>query len=63
MNVGCVASMWVARVLTPFTWLYVPVRIEARLGAHSEFVTKQFSSLAPRAPISSMRGVRLTTEP
>jgi len=37
-NVGWSASKWVTRVVTPLTWLYVPVRMEARLGAHSELV-------------------------
>ncbi len=35
----------------------------ARLGEHSELVTKQLSNRAPLVPISSMRGVVLTTEP
>lgn len=55
--------MKVRSVRTPLTWLWVPVRIDARLGAHSEFVTKHFSKRTPAAPIASMCGVRLTTEP
>ena len=41
----------------------MPVRIEARLGEHSELVTKQLSNRHPSWAISSMRGVRLTTDP
>jgi hypothetical protein len=41
----------------------VPVSIVARLGEQSEFVAKQDSNSTPCSSISSMRGVRFTTEP
>src|SRR6185369_11967274 len=63
MNVGWLASIGVVSVVTPFTWLYVPVRIEARLGEQSEFVAKQLVNRQPRSAISSILGVRLTADP
>ena len=63
MNVGWLASIGVERVVTPLTWLYVPVTIDARLGVHRAFVAKQLSNRQPHAAISSIRGVSLTTEP
>jgi hypothetical protein len=62
-KVGWDASMNVSSVVTPLTWLYVPVRIDARLGAHSEFVAKRLSRRTPVAAMASMCGVRLTTDP
>jgi len=44
-------------VVTPLTWLYVPVRIAARLGAHSELVQQAASKRIPAAAIRSMFGV------
>ncbi len=63
MKVGWAASIGVASVVTPFTWLWVPVRMLARLGEHSAFAAKQFSNRHPSSAISSMRGVVFTTEP
>jgi len=63
MNVGWLASIGVETVVTPLMWLYVPVRIDARLGVHRAFVAKQLSNRQPLAAISSIRGVSLTTEP
>ena len=56
-------SIGVDRVVTPLTWLWVPVRIEARLGVQMEFVQKQSSITQPREAISSRCGVTLTTDP
>ena len=33
--------MWAPMVVTPLMWLYVPVRMPARLGSHSELVTAE----------------------
>ena len=63
MNVGCDASIGVNSVSTPFTCEYVPVRIEARDGAHSELVANRLSNRTPHAANSSMRGVSFTTDP
>src|SRR5690625_6521352 len=41
----------------------MPVRIEARLGVHTEFVQKQLSTRRPRSAIASMCGVCVTTDP
>jgi hypothetical protein len=40
----------------------VPVKIDARLGEHNELVTRQFSKSHPDSAISSIRGVRFTTD-
>ncbi len=45
-------SMCVSSVVTPFTWLYVPVRIAARLGVQIALVQKHESN---RIPLSAMR--------
>lgn len=45
------------RVVTPFTWLYVPVSIDARLGEQIELVQKQASKRIPSAAIRSRCGV------
>ena len=49
--------------MTPFTWLYVPVRIDARLGVQIEFVQKQLSNRMPSAAMRSMFGVWLIRLP
>ncbi len=56
-------SSFVSRVVTPLTWLYVPVRIDARLGAQIELVQKHESNRMPPSAIRSMFGVRLITDP
>src|SRR5690625_5836312 len=56
--VGSEASKEECRVVTPLRWLCMPVRIEARLGVHTEFVQKQLSTRRPRSAIASMCGVR-----
>ena len=45
------------------TWLYVPVRMAARLGAQIELVQKQLSNLIPPAARRSRCGVRFTRLP
>ena len=62
-EVGRDASNSEWRVVTPLRWLCWPVRIEARLGVHTEFVQKQLSTRRPRSAIASRCGVRVTTEP
>jgi hypothetical protein len=47
----------VSSVVTPFTWLYVPVRIAARLGVQMEFVQKHASKRIPSDAIRSRFGV------
>jgi hypothetical protein len=48
---------------TPFTWLYVPVRIEAREGLQIEFVQYTASSRIPSSAMRSRCGVRFTRLP
>ena len=48
---------------TPFTWLYLPVRIEARLGVQIAFVANTRSILMPSCASLSRFGVRLTRLP
>src|SRR5699024_9553319 len=50
-------------VVTPLRWLCMPVRIEARLGVHTEFVQKQLSTRRPRSAIASLCGGCVTTDP
>ncbi|GAH57762.1 unnamed protein product, partial [marine sediment metagenome] len=50
------------KFFTPFTWLYWPVRIVARLGVHIEFVQKQLFSRMPPAAIRSIFGVFITPD-
>src|SRR5699024_8780310 len=61
--VGSEASKEECRVVTPLRWLCIPVRIEARLGVHTELVQKQLSTRRPRSAIASMCGVCVTTDP
>src|SRR5699024_12230453 len=56
--VGSEASKEECRVVTPLRWLCIPVRIEARLGVHTELVQKQLSTRRPRSAIASMCGDR-----
>lgn len=56
-NVGCLASIGVSSVVTPLMWLYAPVRIVARDGAHSELVTKARLKRTPPEAIASIFGV------
>lgn len=62
-NAGCLASNFVDSVVTPFTWLYVPVSMLARLGAHNEFVQAHASNRIPSAASRSSCGVALIREP
>ena len=57
---GWLASIGVRKVVTPLTWLYVPVKMVALDGAHSELVTKVRSKRTPSAAIRSMFGVELS---
>ena len=45
------------------TWLYVPVKIEARLGVQIALVQKQLSKRMPPAAIRSRLGVTLMRLP
>jgi hypothetical protein len=47
----------------PLRWLYLPVRIVARLGAQIPFVQKQFANRIPSRAIRSMCGVWLMRLP
>ena len=55
--------MCVDSVVTSFTWLYVPVRMAARLGVQIEFVQKQLSNRIPSSAMRSRLGVRLMRLP
>ena len=55
--------MSVSRVVTPLTWLYVPVSTAARLGVQMELVQKQASNRIPPAAMRSMCGVLLIRLP
>ena len=46
-------------MVTPLMWLYVPVRITARLGAQIELVQKQLSKRMPSFAMRSRLGVWL----
>jgi hypothetical protein len=58
-NVSSVLSIGVTSVVTPLTWLYVPVRIDARLGVQIEFVQKHESNRIPPSAMRSRLGVWL----
>ena len=50
-------------VVTPLMWVWVPVRMEARLGAQIELVQKQLSRRIPPAARRSIWGVALIRLP
>ena len=62
-NVGCEPSNLARLSKTPFRWLYLPVRMTARLGAQIEFVTSARSNRIPSRAMRSMLGVWLIIEP
>ena len=47
-NVSSVSSIGVTSVVTPLTWLYVPVRIDARLGVQIESYRSTNRTASPR---------------
>lgn len=55
--------MCVSSVVTPLTWLYVPVRTAARLGVQIELVQNAASRRMPPAAIRSRLGVLLIRLP
>ena len=55
---SCVGSSVSLNVYNPFTWLYAPVNIDARLGDEMEFVQKQLSNTHPSAAKRRMFSLR-----
>ena len=60
-NVSWLPSKGIALVMAPFTWLWVPVRIVARLGTQMEFPTNAFRNSIPSRASPSMFGVGVTS--